>query len=160
MVRDQMGDIPLIIGGIEASLRRMAHYDYWDHKVRRSILQDSQADLLVYGMGELTLLEIARLLDRGVPVSSLNSLRGTCSLVREDQLPKKRPRFWNSLGLATGSGGHVIRIPCLMIWISCFRRIRSMSCCPTTRPSLRIRPPMPWHSACCIWSRIRSTDGH
>lgn len=98
MVRDQMGDIPLIIGGIEASLRRMAHYDYWDHKVRRSILQDSQADLLVYGMGELTLLEIARLLDRGVPVSSLNSLRGTCSLVREDQLPKKTAAFLEQPG--------------------------------------------------------------
>lgn len=95
MVRDQMGEIPLIIGGIEASLRRMAHYDYWDHKVRRSILQDSQADLLVYGMGELTLLEIARLLDRGVPVSSLNSLRGTCALVRPDQLPKKLAAFLN-----------------------------------------------------------------
>ena len=93
LVREQMGEIPLIIGGIEASLRRLAHYDYWDHKVRRSILQDSQADMIVYGMGELTLLEIARLLDRGVPVRGITDLKGTCVLARQELLPKKTHSF-------------------------------------------------------------------
>ena len=57
--REVFGDIPIIIGGLEASLRRFAHYDYWEDKVRRSILFDSQADLLVYGMGETATREIA-----------------------------------------------------------------------------------------------------
>ena len=58
-VREAFGDIPLVIGGLEASLRRFAHYDYWEDKVRRAILFDSQADLLVYGMGERATREIA-----------------------------------------------------------------------------------------------------
>jgi uncharacterized radical SAM protein YgiQ len=85
-VRELMGDVPLIIGGIEASLRRFAHYDFWSRQVRRSVLQDSQADLLVYGMGEKPLLEVARLLERGVPIRRINSIRGTCVLARPDQL--------------------------------------------------------------------------
>jgi radical SAM superfamily enzyme YgiQ (UPF0313 family) len=82
-------DMPLIIGGVEASLRRFAHYDYWSGKVRRSILQDSQADILVYGMGELPLLEIARLLAKGVSVHKINSVRGTCVLLKPDKLAQK-----------------------------------------------------------------------
>lgn len=70
-------DIPVIIGGIEASLRRFAHYDYWDNKVRRSILQDSKADLLIYGMGEKPILEIAAQLKKGVPIEGIRSVRGT-----------------------------------------------------------------------------------
>lgn len=80
-IREAYGDAPIVIGGIEASLRRFAHYDYWDDKVRRSILADSAADLLVYGMGELAMLEIARLLERGVPVGSLRAVAGTCCMV-------------------------------------------------------------------------------
>ena len=57
--REAYKDVPIILGGIEASLRRLAHYDYWDNKVRRSILLDSKADLIVYGMGENSILEIA-----------------------------------------------------------------------------------------------------
>ena len=57
--REAFGDIPIIIGGVEASLRRFAHYDYWSDKVRRSILFDSKADLLIYGMGERQIVEIA-----------------------------------------------------------------------------------------------------
>ncbi|MBQ2769694.1 MAG: YgiQ family radical SAM protein [Clostridia bacterium] len=71
-------DVPVILGGIEASLRRFAHYDYWDNRVRHSILYDACGDLLVYGMGEKTILEIARLLNKGVPVSSLTAIPGTC----------------------------------------------------------------------------------
>lgn len=68
---------PVIIGGLEASLRRMAHYDYWSDLVRKSILLDSKADLLIYGMGELQVVEIARRLAAGEPVSSMHDIRGT-----------------------------------------------------------------------------------
>ena len=76
-VREAYGDIPLIIGGIEASLRRFAHYDYWTDSVRRSILLDSRADLLSYGMGERSIVRIAELLDKGVPVGKIRDVRGT-----------------------------------------------------------------------------------
>lgn len=77
-IREIWGDIPLIIGGIEASLRRFAHYDYWSDSLRRSILIDSQADLLVFGMGERQILEIARFLDDGYPIGAVREVRGTC----------------------------------------------------------------------------------
>ncbi len=82
-VREIWGDVPLIIGGIEASMRRFGHYDYWSDKVRRPILPDSKADLLIYGMGELQLKEIARQLALGAPVSALDSVPGTCVMKRE-----------------------------------------------------------------------------
>lgn len=81
-IREVFGDIPVIIGGLEASLRRFAHYDYWDDKVRRSILFDSQADLLVYGMGESAMREIARRLASGTPVGEINDVRGTGFIAR------------------------------------------------------------------------------
>lgn len=71
-------DCPVIIGGLEASLRRFAHYDYWDDRVRPSILIDSGADVLTYGMGENQTLEIARRLNEGLPVSALYDIRGIC----------------------------------------------------------------------------------
>lgn len=76
-------DVPVVIGGIEASLRRFAHYDFWEDKVRRSILFDSKADLLVYGMGETPLLEIANRLDNGEPVAAIVDVRGTAVVVKE-----------------------------------------------------------------------------
>ena len=76
-IREAYGDVPIIIGGIEASLRRFAHYDYWDDKVRRSILVDSRADLLTYGMGENILRRVASLLDKGVPIRKIRDVRGT-----------------------------------------------------------------------------------
>ena len=79
-IREAYGDVPVILGGLEASLRRFAHYDYWDDKVRRSVLVDSRADLLTYGMGEKILLRIAQLLDRGVPVKKIRDVRGTVYL--------------------------------------------------------------------------------
>lgn len=72
---------PLILGGLEASLRRFAHYDYWDDRVRPSILLDSGADLLVFGMGEKQNMEIVRRLAGGEPVSALTDIRGTCYTV-------------------------------------------------------------------------------
>ncbi len=77
-IREAYGKkIPIIIGGIEASLRRFAHYDYWSDRVRRSILIDSGADLLIYGMGEHQIVEIAHLLDAGVPVNQIKNVKGT-----------------------------------------------------------------------------------
>lgn len=73
-------EIPVLIGGLEASLRRFAHYDYWDDKVRRSILCDSQADLLMYGMSELQVAEIGRRFRNGDSVQSMTDIRGTCYL--------------------------------------------------------------------------------
>lgn len=75
-------EVPVVIGGIEASLRRFAHYDAWDDRVRRSLLLDSKADLLVYGMGEQPLLAIARRLNQGEPLAALTDLRGTAVVVR------------------------------------------------------------------------------
>ena len=75
--REAFPDTPIIIGGLEASLRRFAHYDYWEDKVRRSALVDAGADLLVYGMGEYASIEIARRLKKKQPVSSMTDIRGT-----------------------------------------------------------------------------------
>ena len=75
--------VPLIIGGIEASLRRFAHYDYWSDSVRRSILVDSKADALIYGMGERQIVALADALDRGVFRESLAKTDGICYLTNE-----------------------------------------------------------------------------
>jgi uncharacterized radical SAM protein YgiQ len=77
-IREIWKDMPLIIGGIEASLRRIAHYDYWSDSVRRSLLADSRADLLVFGMGELAVAKIADALADGVPIGGIRSIDGTC----------------------------------------------------------------------------------
>ena len=84
-IREAYGDVPIILGGLEASLRRFAHYDYWDNKVRRSILVDSRADLLTYGMGENILRRVAKLLDKGVPVRKIRDVRGTCYLCKAEE---------------------------------------------------------------------------
>ena len=80
--REAFGDVPIVLGGIEASLRRIAHYDYWQDKVRRSILVDSKADLLLYGNAERAIVEIAHRLARREPVSALTGVRGTAFMVR------------------------------------------------------------------------------
>ncbi|MBR0303412.1 MAG: YgiQ family radical SAM protein, partial [Clostridia bacterium] len=86
-IREAYGDVPIVIGGLEASLRRFAHYDYWDNKVRRSVLVDSRADILEYGMGEATTLRVAELLAKGVPVKKIHDVRGTVYLTsRDDKL--------------------------------------------------------------------------
>jgi uncharacterized radical SAM protein YgiQ len=76
-VREAYGPVPIILGGLEASLRRLAHYDYWTDRVRPSLLLDAHADLLVYGMGEKAVLEIASLLGEGKAVSEIRSVTGT-----------------------------------------------------------------------------------
>lgn len=82
--REAYHDVPVIIGGLEASLRRMGHYDYWDDKVRRSILMDSRADILIYGMGERAIVEIAEALDSGIEAQYIGWINGTC--VRKHEL--------------------------------------------------------------------------
>ena len=77
-LRELWPGVPIVIGGVEASLRRMAHYDYWTDRVRRSVLMDSGADLLVYGMGERQILEIAAELHRGTKIDAIQDVRGTC----------------------------------------------------------------------------------
>ena len=78
LIRRTYKDVPIIIGGIEASLRRMAHYDYWSDKLKHSILVDSSADILSYGMGEHSMIEIAEALDSGIDVKDITFVRGTC----------------------------------------------------------------------------------
>lgn len=80
--REAFKHVPVVLGGIEASLRRIAHYDYWADKVRRSVLLDSKADLLVYGNGERAIVEIAHRLARGVPMDEIRDLRGTAFVRR------------------------------------------------------------------------------
>lgn len=77
LIRQTYKDVPIIIGGVEASLRRLAHYDYWDNKVRRSILLDSGADLLIYGMGEHAIMELADALDSGLDIKDITFINGT-----------------------------------------------------------------------------------
>ena len=79
-VREAFPDAPIVIGGIEASLRRIAHYDYWQEKVRRSILLDARADLLVFGNGERQIVEIAHRLAAGEQPSAMRDIRGTALL--------------------------------------------------------------------------------
>lgn len=76
-VKEAFKDVPIIIGGVEASLRRFAHYDYWSDKVRRSILLDSKADLLIYGMGEKPIKEICNLIQYGMNITDIKDIRGT-----------------------------------------------------------------------------------
>ena len=83
LIRRTYKKTPVIIGGIEASLRRMGHYDYWSDKVRRSILLDSGADLISYGMGEHSIVEIADALDSGLKVSDITFIRGTVFKTRD-----------------------------------------------------------------------------
>ena len=92
--REAYKGVPIMIGGLEASLRRLAHYDYWDDKVRRSILLDSKADLLMYGMGERSVVEIADALDSGIDVADITWIRGTCYRGRmsdiEEEIERER----------------------------------------------------------------------
>ena len=83
--REAFADVTVILGGMEASLRRFAHYDFWQDKVRASVLADCGADLLVFGEGENTILEIAALLQKGVPVRKMKGIRGTCYMAAADE---------------------------------------------------------------------------
>jgi uncharacterized radical SAM protein YgiQ len=81
--REAFPDLPVVLGGLEASLRRFAHYDYWEDKVRRPVLFDAKADILVYGMGENATREIAGRLSKGIPVRELTDIRGTAFIAEQ-----------------------------------------------------------------------------
>lgn len=89
--REAFKDVPIIIGGAEATLRRFAHYDYWQDMVRRSIIFDAKADMISYGMGEKSIAEIIGLLDKGVPVSSITAVKGTAYISGE--IPRESRLF-------------------------------------------------------------------
>ncbi len=89
LIRQTYKDVPILIGGIEASLRRMAHYDYWSESLKRSILLDSQADLLMYGMGEKSVVEIADALNSGMDVKDITYIDGT--VFKTDSLDESLP---------------------------------------------------------------------
>src|SRR5581483_9507631 len=92
--REAFPGVPVIAGGVEASLRRLAHYDYWSDTVRRSILLDSKADLVVYGMGERVIVEIAKRLAAGRTVRDLRDLRGVAYALgarESDELARRLP---------------------------------------------------------------------
>lgn len=82
-MREAFPQVPIVIGGIEASLRRFAHYDYWSDKVRGSILFDAKADVLVYGMGEKQIVDIAQALDKGTWREDLREIRGICYISKD-----------------------------------------------------------------------------
>lgn len=87
ILRDLFPDVPIILGGIEASLRRLSHYDYWQDRLRPSILCDAEADLLLYGMGERTIVEIARKIENGAEVNDLTSVMQTAVLLPASDIP-------------------------------------------------------------------------
>lgn len=96
--REAYKDVPIILGGLEASLRRLGHYDYWDDKLRRSILLDAKADLLVYGMGEKASIEIAEALDAGIAAGDIRWIPGTvyaaaCDEIQADEHTQFLPSF-------------------------------------------------------------------
>lgn len=92
-LRQLFGDVPIAIGGIEASLRRFAHYDYWEDRVKPSILIDSTADLLMFGMGEKHISQIAHLLASGVKIQDITDVLGTCYKIKaEEYVPIKNSR--------------------------------------------------------------------
>src|SRR5262249_1865337 len=94
--REAFPGVPIIAGGVEASLRRLAHYDYWSDTVRRSILLDAKADLLVYGMGEKTIVEIAQRLAFGQPVQALRRLRGVSYALGASETPPVAASRWRA----------------------------------------------------------------
>jgi uncharacterized radical SAM protein YgiQ len=88
-VREAFPDVPVLLGGIEASLRRIAHYDYWSDKVRRSVLMDSKADLLMYGNGERSITEVMHRLAKGEKIHEITDVRGTAFIVNKLNRPSK-----------------------------------------------------------------------
>lgn len=86
-IREAFSDCPIILGGIEASLRRLSHYDYWDNKIRRSILLDSKADMIIYGMGEKQIIQVAEALESGLPIGEVTFVNGTVYKTKDINRP-------------------------------------------------------------------------
>jgi len=138
-VREAYPEVPIILGGIEASLRRIAHYDYWQDKVRRSILLDAKADLLLYGNAERALVEVAHRLAQGEAIARITDVRGTAFLRREP------PRAGSNSTPAPSICRAGWRRRSIRIWI----RRRAAPAPPKPRPPNPApwSPPSPW-TAC------------
>ena len=108
--REAFADVPVVIGGIEASLRRIAHYDYWSDKVRRSILPDSKADLLLFGNAERALVELTHRLAKGEPISAIRDLRGSGFMVPHGGTPTDDEKVRRG-GTALERQQQVVRLP-------------------------------------------------
>lgn len=96
ILRDKFPDVPIVIGGIEASLRRVTHYDYWSDSLKPNILTDSKADLLVYGMGEQPLRELITLLQKGIPFHAIRTIKQTAYLAKKDEEISKN-KHWEDV---------------------------------------------------------------
>jgi len=108
-LKEAYRDVPVIIGGIEASLRRFAHYDFWEDKVRRSIIFDAKADLLIYGMAERPLLEVIGRLNAGEWIQDIRTVRGTCRVAGKSEWPDYISPDSDAAG--NGVREHVLEIP-------------------------------------------------
>jgi len=100
ILKDLFPDVPVVIGGIEASLRRVTHYDYWSDTLKPSILEDSKADLLIYGMGEQPLREVISLLEKGLPFDSLKTIKQTAFL-QPNSIDIPKNKHWTDLTLSS-----------------------------------------------------------
>ncbi|AOW21077.1 YgiQ family radical SAM protein [Urechidicola croceus] len=98
ILKEKFPDVPVLLGGIEASLRRVTHYDYWSDKLLPTILETSKADMLVYGMGEQPLREIVELMQKGVPFSSIKSVKQTSFFIGRDEEPPKN-KNWEDVSI-------------------------------------------------------------
>src|SRR6266436_2786470 len=128
--REAFSSVPIIAGGVEASLRRLAHYDYWSDTVRRSILLDSKADLLVYGMGEKAIVEIARRLASGQTVRDLRDMRGIAYALGAHE----------SASLSRDPTGGVAQQN-VEVGVPCFRGQAELECDPKTLQGRESMPP-------------------
>nr|WP_320023036.1 YgiQ family radical SAM protein [uncultured Draconibacterium sp.] len=100
ILKELYPEVPLVLGGIEASLRRLTHYDYWSDRLMPSILADTQADLLFYGMGEKSIVDFARLVKRGIPVETLTTIPQTVFMTNADEAYATK-KNWDELELAS-----------------------------------------------------------
>ena len=122
LIKRKYKKVPILIGGIEASLRRLAHYDYWSDKIKKSLLYDSGADILMYGMGELSVLEIADLINSGVSVSDITHVAGTVYKAKDieeklkegairlpdfDKISSSKEEFAKSFGIQYKNTGYL-----------------------------------------------------
>ena len=100
ILKELYPEVPLVLGGIEASLRRLTHYDYWSDRLMPSILADTQADLLFYGMGEKSIVDFARLVKRGIPIETLTTIPQTVFMTNADEAYATK-KNWDELELAS-----------------------------------------------------------
>ena len=149
--REAFRDVPIVLGGIESSLRRIAHYDYWSDKVRRSILADAKADILLYGNAERAVVEVAHRLAAGdgAAIAGLDDIRGVALFKGGCRKagPRPTPTISTPPTKAPRIGGDntVIRLPPSSRWSRTARPMRAPPACCTARaiPAM----PAPWCSA-------------